>query len=163
MPLIPVVFNDKMMLKLFSLSSLLSLGLILNGSVRAEQSQNVPVCFLETSTGQQINLTHLCGQTSPKPAVSSACSGEVTPAALPLTNVNFNGTLLTGKIKNQSCQTLKYIKVNYEVEDEAGNIIDNGFIYAQPLTLKPGETATFQGAVTAGKVVKPTHLDWQQQ
>lgn len=162
MPLIRVVFNGKMMLKLFSLSSLLSLGLMLNGSVRAEQSQNVPVCFLETASGQQINLTHLCGQTSPKPAVSSACSRQVTPAALPLMNVNFDGKLLKGNVKNQSCQTLKYIKVNYEVEDEGGNIIDNGFIYAEPLTLKPGETATFQGAVTAGKVVKPTHLDWQE-
>lgn len=164
MPLIRAVFNDKIMLKIFLLSLifLFSLELTFNRSVQAQITQDVPVCYLETQTGQQINLTHLCGQISPKPTASS-CSGKVTAAALPLTNVNFDGKTLTGQIKNQSCQTLKYIKVNYEVQDQSGNVIDNGFIYAEPLILKPGEIASFQGAVTPGKVVKPTYLDWQQE
>lgn len=162
MPLIRVVFTDKIMSKV-SLLPLLILFSLNVGSVRTALSQDVPVCFIETEKGQQINLTHLCGQTSPKSTTVSACSGEVTPEALPLTNVNFDGKTLTGQVKNQSCQTLKYIKVNYEVQDQGGNIIDNGFIFAEPLILQPGETASFQGAVTPGKVVKPTHLDWQQE
>ncbi|MDP8934984.1 MAG: hypothetical protein M3N42_12805 [Cyanobacteriota bacterium] len=46
--------------------------------------------------------------------------------------------------------------------DESGNLIDNGFIYAQPVTLAPGQSAAFRGAVVEGAKVQATHADAQE-
>ncbi len=120
---------------------------------------DVPVCYMQTPEGKQVNLTRLCGTTS-RQNTAQSCATEVNAKAVPIMDVNYTRNILTGQVQNKTCEILKYIKVNYEVLDEAGNTIDNGYIYAEPLMLKPGEVASFRGIVTSGATVQTTHLDW---
>jgi hypothetical protein len=57
---------------------------------------------------------------------------------MPISSVKYDGNLLEGRVTNQTGDTVQNIKVNYEVRDRKGNLIDNGFILAQPATVPPG-------------------------
>lgn len=148
-----------MLAALLSEAWFLSLQAETSDSVLKNNQENIPVCYMQTPEGKQINLTRLCGTKSPQSSGQS-CATEVSAESLPILDVNYQQNILTGQVQNQTCETLKYLKVNYQVLDQAGNIIDNGFIYAEPLVLKPGEVASFRGNVTSGSQVKTTHLDW---
>lgn len=122
---------------------------------------DVPLCYMQTAQGNTINLTTLCGRQAP-PSTPKACLDSATKAQVSLLNSNYDGNFLSGQVTNQSCKTVKYIKVNYEVMDESGNLIDNGYIYAQPVTVGPGQSASFQGAVVQGAKVQVTYVDWRE-
>lgn len=128
-------------------------GLVQNSEV------DIPLCYMTTQSGRTINLTNLCGEQLP-PQRSPECTSKAVSANLAIAQVNYDGSFLTGNISNQSCKTVKNLKVNYEVLDASGNQIDNGFIVAQPEVLPPGGTASFRGAVTEGAKVLATHVDW---
>ncbi len=121
-----------------------------------------PICYMETTEGKTINLVNLCGnQEAIDETKKVACkSEEVKATEIPISNVNYDGNFLTGKVANKSCQTVKLIKVNYQVLDDAGNIIDNGYIYAQPATVEPGKVASFKGNVSPGAKVETTFVEW---
>ncbi|HIK27388.1 MAG: FxLYD domain-containing protein [Oscillatoriaceae bacterium SKW80] len=145
-------------------------GLLFNRHLPAESNTpeipnweiDVPLCYMQAPDGRRINLDKLCGQQrSPANAVKQ-CTDKITAADLPLANVNYSGDFLSGQVKNNTCKTVKYLKVNYQVLDEMGNIIDNGFIYAQPSTVPPGESASFRGQVARGAKVEATHVDWSE-
>lgn len=129
----------------------------------AQNSQiDVPFCYMQTPDGRTVNLGNLCrGQTPSSPTQSCNANSTAKPQ-LTLANVNYDGDFLTGNIVNQSCKTVKYVKVNYEVLDEAGNLIDNGYIYTQPSALGPGQSATFKGPVVSGATVQATHAEWSE-
>ncbi|MEB3339299.1 FxLYD domain-containing protein, partial [Okeania sp.] len=93
-----------------------------------------PICYMKTSEGKTINLVNLCGnqETINETTKVSCNSEEIKATEIPISNVNYDGNFLTGKVANKSCQTVKQIKVNYQVLDDAGNIIDNGYISAEP-------------------------------
>lgn len=121
----------------------------------------VPLCYIETPQGNRVNLTNLCGKQS-LPRAPQSCLGNASKAQVSILNSNYDGNFLSGQVSNQSCKTVKYIKVNYEVTDESGNLIDNGYIYAQPVTVGPGQSASFQGAVVQGAKVQVTYVDWRE-
>jgi hypothetical protein len=101
--------------------------------IAQNSSVDEPFCYIKTPDGKTVDLGKLC-----------------------------DGNFLSGQVLNQGCKTIKNVKVNYEVLDESGNLIDNGFIYAEPVTLAPGQSATFRGAVVAGAKVQATHADAQE-
>ncbi len=121
-----------------------------------------PFCYLKTPDGRIVDLGKLC-EKQPNPETSQTCipganiAGKVSIAA-----ANYDGNFFSGKVLNQGCKIIKNVKVNYEVLDESGNLIDNGFMYTQPVSLAPGESAAFRGAVVAGAKVRATHADGQE-
>lgn len=141
-------------------------GIFASSSLLAQNSSELdnPICYMETAEGKIINLVTLCGDQidESKKVNCKSNSEEVKPTEIPISNVNYDGIFLTGKIANQSCQTVKQIKVNYQVLDDAGNIIDNGFIYAEPATVEPGKVASFKGNVSPGVKVETTFVEWSE-
>lgn len=124
---------------------------------------DVPFCYMQAPDGSRINLEALCGQErSPDASQGKPCTAKIAAADLPIASANYSGDFLTGQVTNKTCKTVKYLKVNYEVLDETGNVIDSGFIYAQPATVPPGQSASFRGQVAKGAKVQATHVDWSE-
>jgi hypothetical protein len=121
-----------------------------------------PFCYMKTADGKIVDLGRLC-EKPPASETSQTCiTGANMAAKVSIAQANYDGIFLSGQVINQGCKTIKNIKVNYEVLDELGNLIDNGFIYTQPVTLAPGQSAAFRGAVVAGAKVQATHADAQE-
>ncbi|MEG4319134.1 MULTISPECIES: FxLYD domain-containing protein [unclassified Microcoleus] len=121
-----------------------------------------PFCYMKTPDGKTVDLGKLC-EKPPTPKTTQTCiTGANMAAKVSIAQANYDGNFLSGKVFNQGCKTIKNVKVNYEVLDESGNLIDNGFINAQPATIAPGESAAFRGAVVAGAKVQATHADAQE-
>ncbi len=126
-------------------------------------AQNSPVdepfCYMKTPDGKTVDLGKLC-EKPPASETSQTCiSGSNMAAKVSIAEANYDGNFFSGQVMNQGCKTIKNVKVNYEVLDELGDLIDNGFIYTQPVTLAPGQSATFRGAVVAGAKVQATYAD----
>ena len=121
-----------------------------------------PFCYLKTPDGRIVDLGKLC-EKQPASRTSQTCiPGANIAAKVSIASVNYDGNFFSGKVINQGCKIVKNVKVNYEVLDESGNLIDNGFINTQPITLAPGESAAFRGAVVAGAKVRATYADGQE-
>ncbi len=121
-----------------------------------------PFCYLKTPDGRIVDLGKLC-EKQPASGTSQTCiPGSNIAAKVSIIAANYDGNFFSGKAINQGCKIIKNVKVNYEVLDESGNLIDNGFINTQPITLAPGESAAFRGAVVAGAKVRATYADGQE-
>ena len=121
-----------------------------------------PFCYLKTPDGRIVHLGKLC-EKQPASGTSQTCiPGSNIAAKVSIIAANYDGNFFSGKAINQGCKIIKNVKVNYEVLDESGNLIDNGFINTQPITLAPGESAAFRGAVVAGAKVRATYADGQE-
>ncbi len=127
----------------------------------AELQKDESVCFMQTTDERTVNLTALCGaQSIPVATPSKLSEADSEAAKMPLSGVGYDGKSLSGQVTNQTGDTLQNVKVNYEVLDSRGNVIDNGFIYAQPSTIPPGGAASFSGITVKGAKVQPTFVDW---
>lgn len=135
--------------------------------ILAQNSQVAPLlCYMETADGNTIDLGNLCGQQSDNSTSQAACSSDleiVEAADLPISNVNYDGNLLSGRVTNESCQTVTSIRVNYQVLDELGNAIDNGYLEAVPGVVEPGKVASFEGRVISGAKVETTYVEWSEE
>jgi len=121
-----------------------------------------PFCYIKTPDGKTVDLGKLCDK-QPALGTSQTCiPGSNISAKVSIAAANYDGNFFSGQVLNQGCKIIKNVKVNYEVLDESGNLIDNGFIYAEPVTLAPGQSATFRGEVVAGAKVQATHTDGQE-
>ncbi len=117
---------------------------------------------MKTPDGKTVDLGKLC-EKSPNSETSQTCiTGSNISTKLSIAGANYDGSFFRGKVVNQGCKIIKNVKVNYEVLDESGNLIDNGFMYTQPVSLAPGESAAFRGAVVAGAKVRATHAEGQE-
>ncbi|MEP6541194.1 FxLYD domain-containing protein [Microcoleus vaginatus GB1-A2] len=129
-------------------------------------AQNSPVdepfCYIKTPDGQTVDLGKLCEKQPASGTAQTCIPGSNIAAKVSIAAANYDGNFFSGQVLNQGCKTIKNVKVNYEVLDESGNLIDNGFIYAEPVTLAPGQSAAFRGAVVAGAKVQATHADAQE-
>jgi hypothetical protein len=121
-----------------------------------------PFCYMKTPDGKTVDLGKLCDKPPVSESSQTCIAGANMAAKVSIAQANYDGKIFSGKVLNQGCKTIKNVKVNYEVLDESGNLIDNGFIDAQPATLAPGESAAFRGAVVAGAKVQATHADAQE-
>ena len=121
-----------------------------------------PFCYMRTTDGKTVDLGKLCENKTPSRTSQSCIAGSNIAAKVSINNVNYDGIFLSGQIINQGCKIVKNIKVNYEVLDELGNLIDNGFIYTQPVAVEPGKSATFRGEVVAGAKVLASHADGEE-
>ncbi|MEG4989286.1 FxLYD domain-containing protein [Microcoleus sp. BR0-C5] len=121
-----------------------------------------PFCYMKTPEGKTVDLGKLC-EKQPASGTSQTCiPGSNISEKVSIATANYDGNFFSGKVLNQGCKTIKNVKVNYEVLDESGNLIDNGFIYAEPVTLGPGQSAAFRGAVVEGAKVVATYADGQE-
>ncbi|MEG4581215.1 FxLYD domain-containing protein [Microcoleus sp. MON1_C5] len=121
-----------------------------------------PFCYMKTPDGKTVDLGKLC-EKQPSLGTSQTCiPGATIAAQVSIAATNYDGNVFSGQVLNQGCKIIKNVKVNYEVLDESGNLIDNGFIYAEPVTLAPGQSAAFRGEVVAGAKVQATHADGQE-
>jgi len=136
-------------------------SLLADSSAVENPEVDVPLCYMQTPDGRTLDLVNMCGQEN-TPSTQKVCTWETNAGKVSIANSSYDGNFLIGQVLNQTCKNLKYIKVNYEVLDESGNIIDNGFIYAQPVNVEPGQSASFRGAVVPGAKVQATHLDWSE-
>ena len=131
-------------------------------TITQNSSVDEPFCYIKTPDGKTVDLGKLC-EKQPASGTSQTCiPGSNISAKVSIAAANYDGNFFSGKVLNQGCKTIKNVKVNYEVLDESGNLIDNGFIYAEPVNLAPGQSATFRGAVVAGAKVQATHADGQE-
>ncbi|WP_293332361.1 FxLYD domain-containing protein [Microcoleus sp. CAWBG58] len=121
-----------------------------------------PFCYMKTPDGKTVNLGKLCEKPPASDTSKTCVTGANIAAKVSIAQANYDGKIFSGKVFNQGCKTIKNVKVNYEVLDESGNLIDNGFIDTLPATLAPGESAAFRGAVVAGAKVQATHADAQE-
>ncbi|MCC3421014.1 MAG: hypothetical protein JGK24_26175 [Microcoleus sp. PH2017_29_MFU_D_A] len=122
---------------------------------------NEPFCYLKTTEGKIVDLGKLC-EKQPSGSSPTCITGANIAAKVSIATANYDGSFFSGKVLNQGCKIIKNVKVNYEVLDESGNLIDNGFIDTQPVSLAPGESAAFRGAVVAGAKVRATHAEGQE-
>ncbi|MEG3866369.1 MULTISPECIES: FxLYD domain-containing protein [unclassified Microcoleus] len=121
-----------------------------------------PFCYMKTPEGKTVDLGKLC-EKQPASGTSQTCiTGSNIAAKVSIAAANYDGNFFSGQVLNRGCKTIKNVKVNYEVLDESGNLIDNGFIYSQPVTLAPGQSAAFRGEVVEGAQVLATHADGQE-
>ncbi|MEG4274477.1 MULTISPECIES: FxLYD domain-containing protein [unclassified Microcoleus] len=121
-----------------------------------------PFCYMKTPDGKTVDLGNLCDK-QPSLGTSQTCiPGANIAAKVSIGAANYDGNFFSGQVLNRGCKTIKNVKVNYEVLDESGNLIDNGFIFAQPVTLAPGQSAAFRGEVVEGAKVVATHADGQE-
>ena len=129
--------------------------------VVAQSRDDSFACYIQTSDGTTVNLTALCGAQSTSTVSPARVSGADAEAGkMPISSVRYDGNFLSGRVTNQTGDTVQGVKVNYEVRDRKGNLIDNGFIDAQPSILSPGESASFSGMTLKGAKVQPTFVDW---
>jgi hypothetical protein len=150
--------------------SFLSLSLIIEASLpvtaanvgtKIASSEDVPICYMETIEGQRLNLSYLCAKVS-SPSTPKLSCNQTSNQKVTIKNVNYDGNVFEGTVTNQGCKPVKYVKVNYEVLDDAGNLVDNGYLYAEPTTLEPGMSASFRANITGGTKVNATHIDWKE-
>jgi hypothetical protein len=172
-----ILRKGKIMIKLLSVTksglitgSFLSLSFIIEASfpvdaanlgTKIASSEDVPICYMETTGGQRLNLSYLCGKVSSPSTPKFSCN-QTSNQKVTIKNVNYDGNVFEGTVTNQGCKAVKYVKVNYEVLDEAGTLVDNGYLYAEPTTLEPGMSASFRANITTGTKVNPTHVDWKE-
>jgi hypothetical protein len=116
----------------------------------------VPVCYMETDDGRRLDLRNLCSP--PSEEVTRSCTSDST--GMPVTNVRYEGNSLRGQVTNRTCKTVTLIRVNYEVLDQQGKPIDNGFFSTQPSTITHGKTASFGGAIVPGYQINITYVEW---
>ncbi len=121
-----------------------------------------PFCYMKTPDGKTVDLGKLCEKSLTSGTSQTCISGANMAAKVSIAQANYDGKFFSGKVINQGCKTIKNVKVNYEILDELGDLIDNGFIDAQPVTVAPGESAVFRGAVVAGAKVQATYADAQE-
>jgi hypothetical protein len=125
--------------------------------------ENVPACYMRNSQGQLINLGKLCNSAPTNTMPNKTCANRqgkpVTAEQIVISRVNYNGSILTGQVKNTSCQPLQNIRVNYQLLDTTGDVIDNGYVIVEPNMINPGGTGVFQSEMQGAKV-ETTHLEW---
>jgi hypothetical protein len=120
-----------------------------------------PFCYMQTPDGRTVDLGKLCEK---QPATNSqtCIAGSNISAKVSIASANYDGNFLSGQVINQGCKIIKNVRVNYEVLDAVGNLIDSGFIDVQPAAVAPGKSANFRGPVVAGAQVRATHADGQE-
>jgi hypothetical protein len=109
---------------------------------------NLPLCFFQTPKGQIVNLDRLCSATSLPPVVIS--------------RINTNASLVNGQVLNRSANTVYKVKITYEVLGEDGNIEEQS-VDADPPTLYPNQTATFETVIPAGGTINGTFVTWERK
>lgn len=115
------------------------------------------VCYMQTSDGRTVNLGELC---SAKPSLDAANSEGAKEVSL--VDVKSEGNFISGKVTNATGKVVRDVKVNYEVLDSQGNMLDNGVIYTQPPIISPGGSASFSSKTINGAKVKATFVEWSE-
>jgi hypothetical protein len=139
----------------FSQSTLASTQL----SVLSNSATDSLLCYFQTSNGKVVDLTALCTPQSANITPTSL----VSEPTMVVSDLNYDGHLLTASVTNKTGQPTKSITVNYEILDSQGNEIDAGFVQAvtdSPIPLQG--VATIREIINQpGATVKITSVDWE--
>lgn len=131
-----------------------TLTISLVASTRSVAAIDEPLCYIQTPDGRTLNLDNLCRQQSSPLAPANSKGVQITA-------VNYDGKLLRGQVTNFTKNPIKSVKVNYEVVDNNGNIIDAGRVDVQSANIPPGGIAFFQENINyPGANVATTFATW---
>lgn len=108
------------------------------------------VCYMKTSGGETMNLTHLCNS-------RRAPQGQVV-----IQDAFQDGEYVLGSIVNQTGKIVRNVQVNYEVRNESNSVIEKNSVPIAPSTLNPGQTATFEALATAKGEIRATSVSWSE-
>jgi hypothetical protein len=112
------------------------------------------LCFMQTATGQLINLDRLCTPTT-EPQISPSANPRIA-----VSRVNFDGQKLQGLLTNQTGQTVRKVAINYTIVDRRGKELDAGMI-TQRTPIAPGASIAFERASShPGATVRINAIDW---
>jgi hypothetical protein len=90
------------------------------------------ICYMKTEKGSILNLGRLCRD-----------SLRQQPQIL-VSEVALNDNQFSGRIVNRGSKAVSTIRVHYETLDDNQKIIQRSAVFAEPRTLEPGQSATFQ-------------------
>jgi hypothetical protein len=122
-----------------------------NYPVLSSSDTDNPVCYMQTANGTTMNLSSLCGK---KPKIQS----EVV-----ISHVGYEDDFLIGHVVNKSSKAVYQARVNIEMIDENGSVIERGTVSTEPPNLSPGQTATFQTLrPPSGKSMRTTSVEWDE-
>jgi hypothetical protein len=116
------------------------------------------LCYMQTGDGRVLNLDRLCGN---QPNVQSELQAlpQLSQDLIISELRNDNGRII-GRVVNQTSQTTDLVRVNYEVVDGNGQMMENTSTYAQPPILEPGQSAIFQIVPPSGATARMTAIEW---
>lgn len=111
-------------------------------------------CFMQSPTGQWVNLDRLCNPTSP------ASSTMEEAAKMQVRRLSYNGENLQGEVVNQTGHLVKRFTINYTIVDRNGKEINTSFITQQG-SFQPGTTLPFTTTRSMpGASAKITSVEW---
>lgn len=64
---------------------------------------------------------------------------------------------INGEVENTGTEGVEYVEVVASIYDSGGNIIETNFVYTNPETLDPGDTAPFEFMIDTGPL--PSNID----
>jgi len=110
--------------------------------------------------GALVDLTSMCQPPSP---------AAVQPAPTPAKQLRVSDLTIGedgrfyGRVTNQTSETVRFVKVFYEVIGENDRLIESGSVYTQPATIAPGETVNFSWFTNTEnfKTIRITYTEWR--
>lgn len=110
-----------------------------------------PVCYMQTVDGATLNLSRLC-ETKHK-----------SQSEIVISHVGYEDDLFVGIVVNKSNKFVYQARVNMEMIDENGRVIERGTVSTEPPNLSPGQTAMFQTLrPPSGKSMRTTSVEWDE-
>ncbi|MGI0491857.1 hypothetical protein ACN4EG_08590 [Alkalinema pantanalense CENA528] len=111
-------------------------------------------CFMQSPTGQWVNLDRLCNPMSPSSSTTEKA------AAMQVRRLRYNGATLQGEVVNQTGLMVKRFTINYTIVDRNGKEITTSFITQQG-NFQPGVNLPFATTRSiAGASAKITSVEW---
>lgn len=107
------------------------------------------VCYMRTADGRTLNLTRLCTRSAPRPQV--VISGVVRQDGM-----------VMGNVANQTGRDVRDVKVNYEILDRQGRVVERDAALTEPQNLRPGQTAMFEAIADEGQTIRTVSVNWNE-
>ena len=112
------------------------------------------LCFMQTATGQQVNLDRLCG------LAMNSFSTQAEEVSMQVRRLSYNGATLQGEVVNQTGQMAKRFTINYTIVDRNGKEVTTSFITQQG-SFQPGAALPFATTRSiAGASAKILSVEW---
>lgn len=110
------------------------------------------LCYLQTSSGAVLDLSHLCGGTS-------ASNAPVATGVI-VTDIQLSGTQFRGKVKNQTNTPVTAITISYTVDSPDATNEDLAVSPVEQGILQPQQEGIFRGELTRSGNIKVLAVNW---
>ncbi len=107
------------------------------------------VCYMRTTDGRTLNLARLCTRSAPRSQVV-------------ISSVVRRDSMVIGSVANQTGREVQNVKVNYEILDAQGRVIERDAALTEPQSLRPGQTAIFEAIANEGQTIRTVSVNWNE-